>query len=368
MLIVATALLWDLRSAPVESRPFATRAIEQRLLLFGETHRLYLRLPRRPGFDELRPGGMARPRGINDPLGCRVVVGLSGGIQRRATAPRQDEDVLVCAHSRCDGPLDLVGAVGIDVFVHDDDALQRWVGAKRSQGSIARLSRPRLDQAHHSMQPITAAAREHHARQAGHSIGHGPVHTWFLRTAHEQTVLAATRNDGVIDEARTTVERRDFEDGLLAHAVERSGEIHEGPFVCRLTREPPPHDDLGVSGHQQPVEVYHLELTEQGEVYLPGSPDYIIIAKRRKLLVEGSERIVAYLVPAVITPAGNPAGIRSLEDLAGPGTRVGLGNPETVCLGLYRGGVLAGAASIGDDRRQPGPERGYTGALRAARQ
>ena len=29
MLIVAAALLWDLRSAPVESRPFATRAIEQ---------------------------------------------------------------------------------------------------------------------------------------------------------------------------------------------------------------------------------------------------------------------------------------------------------------------------------------------------
>ena len=29
VLIVATALLWDLRSAPVESRPFATRAIEQ---------------------------------------------------------------------------------------------------------------------------------------------------------------------------------------------------------------------------------------------------------------------------------------------------------------------------------------------------
>jgi molybdate transport system substrate-binding protein len=78
-----------------------------------------------------------------------------------------------------------------------------------------------------------------------------------------------------------------------------------------------------------------IELTEQGEIYLPGSPDYIIIAKRKKLLVEGSERIVTYLVPAIITPAGNPAGIHSLADLARPGTRVGLGNPETVCLGLY---------------------------------
>ena len=78
-----------------------------------------------------------------------------------------------------------------------------------------------------------------------------------------------------------------------------------------------------------------IELSQQGEIYLPGSPDYIIIANKKKLLVEGSERIIAYLVPAIITPAGNPAEIHSLPDLARPGTRVGLGNPETVCLGLY---------------------------------
>jgi molybdate transport system substrate-binding protein len=78
-----------------------------------------------------------------------------------------------------------------------------------------------------------------------------------------------------------------------------------------------------------------IELSEQGEIYVPGSPDYIIIAQRKGLLLEGSEHIVAYLIPAIITPTGNPAGIRSLEDLARTGTRVGLGNPETVCLGLY---------------------------------
>jgi molybdate transport system substrate-binding protein len=78
-----------------------------------------------------------------------------------------------------------------------------------------------------------------------------------------------------------------------------------------------------------------IELSRQGDIYLPGSPDYIIIGNRRRLLVPGSERKVAYLVPGIITPAGNPAGIRSLDDLARPGTRVGIGNPETVCLGLY---------------------------------
>ena len=78
-----------------------------------------------------------------------------------------------------------------------------------------------------------------------------------------------------------------------------------------------------------------LELTGKGEIYLPGSPDYIIKGEKKGLLVAGSDRIVAYLVPAIITPAGNPAGIASLEDLTQPGVRVGIGNPETVCLGLY---------------------------------
>lgn len=78
-----------------------------------------------------------------------------------------------------------------------------------------------------------------------------------------------------------------------------------------------------------------LEMSGKGEIYLPGSPDYIIIGEGKKLLIENSDRIVAYLVPAIITPAGNPAGIQSLEDLTRPGIRVGIGNPKSVCLGLY---------------------------------
>jgi len=83
-----------------------------------------------------------------------------------------------------------------------------------------------------------------------------------------------------------------------------------------------------------------IELSGQGEIYLPGSPDYILIAEKKGLLVEGSERIVAYLVPAIVTPAGNPAGIHALPDLARPGARAGMGNPESVCLGLYSVEIL----------------------------
>jgi molybdate transport system substrate-binding protein len=94
-----------------------------------------------------------------------------------------------------------------------------------------------------------------------------------------------------------------------------------------------------------------IELSRSGEIYLPGSPDYAIIAERKKQIIPGSDHVVAYLVPAIVTPKGNPKKIEKLEDLARPGVKVGIGNPETVCLGLYgvelleRNGLLDGVLS-----------------------
>jgi molybdate transport system substrate-binding protein len=78
-----------------------------------------------------------------------------------------------------------------------------------------------------------------------------------------------------------------------------------------------------------------MALSKGGDVYLCGSPDYIMIGEEKGLLVKGTDKLVAYLVPAIIVPKGNPKGIHSLEDLAKKGVRIGMGNPESVCLGLY---------------------------------
>ncbi|MBA3053086.1 MAG: molybdate ABC transporter substrate-binding protein [Candidatus Omnitrophota bacterium] len=78
-----------------------------------------------------------------------------------------------------------------------------------------------------------------------------------------------------------------------------------------------------------------MEITKRGDVYLCGSPDYVIIGEEKGLLVKGTSRRGTYLVPAIITPKGNPKNITCLEDLAKKGVRFGIGNPETVCLGLY---------------------------------
>ncbi|MHB8109830.1 MAG: molybdate ABC transporter substrate-binding protein [Syntrophorhabdaceae bacterium] len=78
-----------------------------------------------------------------------------------------------------------------------------------------------------------------------------------------------------------------------------------------------------------------MALAKKGDIYFPGSSDYMEIAKKKGLVLPESERYVVYLVPAINVQKGNPKNIRSLKDLARPDVRVAIANPEGVCLGLY---------------------------------
>jgi molybdate transport system substrate-binding protein len=78
-----------------------------------------------------------------------------------------------------------------------------------------------------------------------------------------------------------------------------------------------------------------MKLAKQGDVYFPGSSDFMELAKREGLVIPETETIVAYLVPAINVPRGNPKQIVGLKDLLRPGLRVAIADPESVCLGLY---------------------------------
>jgi molybdate transport system substrate-binding protein len=78
-----------------------------------------------------------------------------------------------------------------------------------------------------------------------------------------------------------------------------------------------------------------IELSRSGDLYIPGSQDYMAKAERQNVVDPASVQKVAYLIPVIAVPKGNPENIRSLADLARPGIRVGIGNPSAVCLGLY---------------------------------
>lgn len=78
-----------------------------------------------------------------------------------------------------------------------------------------------------------------------------------------------------------------------------------------------------------------MKLARQGDIYFPGSSDYMKMAKADGEVLPETERTVVYLVPAINVQAGNPRQIRGLADLTRPGLRVAIANPEGVCVGAY---------------------------------
>ena len=78
-----------------------------------------------------------------------------------------------------------------------------------------------------------------------------------------------------------------------------------------------------------------MRLAKQGDIYFPGSSDFMEVAKKQGAVFPETERQVVYLVPAINVQKGNPKGIQDLKDLLKPGIRVAIANPENVCVGLY---------------------------------
>ncbi|MGA2318744.1 MAG: molybdate ABC transporter substrate-binding protein [Thermodesulfobacteriota bacterium] len=78
-----------------------------------------------------------------------------------------------------------------------------------------------------------------------------------------------------------------------------------------------------------------MKLAKKGDLYFPGSSDFMEMAKKEDLVFPESEKILVYLVPAINVQKGNPKKIYSLKDLAKDDIRVAIANPETVCVGIY---------------------------------
>lgn len=89
-----------------------------------------------------------------------------------------------------------------------------------------------------------------------------------------------------------------------------------------------------------------LKLARRGELYIPGSPDFMDRAEAEGLVDPRTKVILAYLLPAICVQKGNPKGIRSLPDLGRPGLRLAFGAPESVCVGLYGLEVIEAAGLL----------------------
>ncbi len=86
-----------------------------------------------------------------------------------------------------------------------------------------------------------------------------------------------------------------------------------------------------------------MALEQTGDVYMPGSDDYMEKAEALGAVVQGTRRVAAYLVPTICVREGNPRRIASLGDLARPGLAVGLAQAGAVCLGDVSEEILRSA-------------------------
>ena len=83
-----------------------------------------------------------------------------------------------------------------------------------------------------------------------------------------------------------------------------------------------------------------MKLSRSGDLYIPGSPDFMVVAEREGIVEPESVKIISYLVPAILVQEGNPKNIQTLSDLARPGIEVGIADPEVVVIGLYAYEIL----------------------------
>jgi len=91
-----------------------------------------------------------------------------------------------------------------------------------------------------------------------------------------------------------------------------------------------------------------LKLARKGDVFIAASPDYVLKAERDKVIDPRSQKVLAYLIPALNVLPGNPLGIKELVDITKPGVRVGICNPETAAIGLMTIEILEKSGLLKD--------------------
>lgn len=104
-----------------------------------------------------------------------------------------------------------------------------------------------------------------------------------------------------------------------------------------------PMDEIGVLFQEEyGVEVVYnyagsnallsqMELTNEGDAYMPGATMYIEVAAEKGLV--DSEKKICYHIPIITVPKGNPAGITKIEDFTREGVQLIWGDPDVAAIG-----------------------------------
>jgi molybdate transport system substrate-binding protein len=78
-----------------------------------------------------------------------------------------------------------------------------------------------------------------------------------------------------------------------------------------------------------------MVLSQSGDVYAAPEQRFMESAVEKEAVDPATITSVAYMIPVIAVPKGNPMNIQTLDDLARPGVRVAVTRPETTLLGVY---------------------------------
>ena len=81
-----------------------------------------------------------------------------------------------------------------------------------------------------------------------------------------------------------------------------------------------------------------IELTKRGDIYMPGATMYINKAREKGFV--DYEKPIAYHIPVIAVPEGNPGKIRDLKDLTKPGVKIIFGDPKAAACGKIASKIL----------------------------
>lgn len=81
------------------------------------------------------------------------------------------------------------------------------------------------------------------------------------------------------------------------------------------------------------AEIFGILNSKECDIFIPGDYYYTEQAMGRNYVFNESVENLTLHIPVIAVPAGNPANISCLEDLAGPGVKLALGDPNGPAIG-----------------------------------
>jgi molybdate transport system substrate-binding protein len=86
-----------------------------------------------------------------------------------------------------------------------------------------------------------------------------------------------------------------------------------------------------------------MTLAKSGDLYIAPEQGFMEKAIEKQAIDPDTVNSVAYMIPVIAVPQGNPGNIQTLADLARPGIKLAVTRPETTLLGKYAPEIFAKA-------------------------